>query len=243
MRTMEEHEKFHFPDGSSVHSVDGLRDKIETISYDVFYHHVTNEKNDFAEWVRHVLKDTQLADDLTGATSIVETVEVLNDYLHPKPAQDHLDKLDDIQSRIEHDVLAIKKFDEANSPNEPSQEWSSEAPEAPPVEENSFAESLQSDPESSEPVSTQDVDDIENFNQSDLEAPELYEVPSDQPSTEEIEKKINSQFSKHYKRQETERDEIEKFHHDVGTLIIKDFIWGFIFGVLVGAFLMRFLML
>lgn len=90
--------QFHFADGSAVGSLDQLRDRIENISYQEFYHHVNAEKNDFASWIRHVLKDEKLAGDLEKVTSIVETVEILTDYLNPRPATM---QSDDIQSKIE----------------------------------------------------------------------------------------------------------------------------------------------
>ncbi len=92
------HEKqFHFSDGSSVASLDELRNRIEHLSYQEFYKHVNAEKNDFASWVRHVLQDPKLASDMEKVSSIVETVEILNDYLHPRAAT----AVGDIQSQIE----------------------------------------------------------------------------------------------------------------------------------------------
>ena len=92
------HEKqFHFADGTAIASLDALRDKLESVSYQEFYEHVNAEKNDFANWVEHVLQDKNLAEDMRKVTSIVETVEILNDYLHPHPQGD------DIQAKIEEE--------------------------------------------------------------------------------------------------------------------------------------------
>lgn len=102
---MKPEEQFHFKDGSRIASLDELRDKIERISYDEFYHHVTGSRNDFANWIRYVLKDPQLADQLEKVDSIVETVELLNDYLQPKPKRESFSSPEistDIQSRIEN---------------------------------------------------------------------------------------------------------------------------------------------
>ena len=97
------HEKqFHFRDGSSVATLEQLKSKIESISYQEFYHHVNSEKNDFSAWVRHILQDQRLADDLKRVTSIVETVEILNDYLHPRSV---IAPRNDVQSRIEQTIL------------------------------------------------------------------------------------------------------------------------------------------
>jgi hypothetical protein len=95
--------QFHFRDGASAGSLDALKAKIEGMSYQEFYHHVNVQKNDFASWVRYVLKDERLADDLQKVTSIVETVEILNDYLHPRPVTT---PRTDMQSRIEQSVFS-----------------------------------------------------------------------------------------------------------------------------------------
>lgn len=44
-----------------------LRDALDTMAADVFAHHVTEKKNDFADWIEYVLGDTELAAKLRGA--------------------------------------------------------------------------------------------------------------------------------------------------------------------------------
>lgn len=88
--------RFHFRDGSSVGSAEELQHKLEGISYQEFYHHVNTERNDFANWVRYVLKDEELAEHLQKVTSIVETIELLSDYVTPHTASPQ-----DIQAKIE----------------------------------------------------------------------------------------------------------------------------------------------
>jgi len=101
---MEDHQRFHFRDGNSAGSLDELRDYLEHISYQEFYHHVNTEKNDFANWILHVIKNEELANDLEKITSIVETVEIINDFLHPRATEaSH----DDLQSKIEEESLEL----------------------------------------------------------------------------------------------------------------------------------------
>ncbi|MDD9954218.1 MAG: hypothetical protein OXR66_07850 [Candidatus Woesearchaeota archaeon] len=98
---MEQEKQFHFQDGSAVGDLEELQAKIEALSYDEFYHHVNAEKNDFASWVRHVLQFESVADELDKVTSIVETVEIINDHLNPQPVEaPH----EDIQSKIEESL-------------------------------------------------------------------------------------------------------------------------------------------
>jgi hypothetical protein len=97
--------RFHFGDGTSAGSADELRKKVEGMSYYEFYRHVNPGKNDFANWVRHVLKEEQLAQDLEKVTSIVETVEILNDHAHPLSLKELHESL---QRRIEEDMLGVR---------------------------------------------------------------------------------------------------------------------------------------
>ncbi len=112
-------QRFHFHDGSSVGSLKELLKRLENIGYREFYQHVNTEKNDFANWVRHVLHNEELASDMEKVTSIVETVEIINDFLRPRPATaPH----DDIQSRIEEERLEIRVPVEEKPREAPPQE-------------------------------------------------------------------------------------------------------------------------
>lgn len=95
--------QFHFGDGTSAATLEQLKAKIENIGYQDFYRHVNTAKNDFSSWVRYVLKEEQLADDLQKVTSIVETVEIIDDYLHPRSVS--APRID-TQSRIEQSIFA-----------------------------------------------------------------------------------------------------------------------------------------
>ena len=95
--------QFHFRDGTSVESLEQLKAKLESIGYQEFYHHVNPQKNDFASWIKHVLRDEHLADDLQKVSSIVETVEIIDDYLHPRPVTT---PRIDVQSRIEQSLFS-----------------------------------------------------------------------------------------------------------------------------------------
>ena len=102
------HEKrFHFRDGSSVGSIEELKRKLEGIGYQEFYHHVNAEKNDFANWIQYVVQDAALAAHLRKVSSIVETVEILNDALAPPSFA-----TDDLQRKIEEESLDIHVAEE-----------------------------------------------------------------------------------------------------------------------------------
>jgi len=206
---MKPEEQFHFKDGSRIASLDELRDKIERISYDEFYHHVTSSRNDFANWIRYVLKDPQLADQLEKVDSIVETVELLNDYLQPRkkkkePTSSEMSS--DIQSRIEN-LLHVQIPEERKS-FEP-QEEPEESPEQISVQEE---------------VTHQIEEPQQEF--------ETKQEPEEAPHE-----------SHHYSRTKEEKEELDNFHHQLDRIIVKDFIWGMIFGLIVGFILARVLVL
>jgi len=112
-------QRFHFRDGSDVSDLAGLKEKIESLSYEEFYNHVNEEKNDFANWIGSVLQQPELAGRLKKVTSIVETVELLNEALYPEETKRHEGELQaqdvpDTQERIEEELFAPEPFGEAD---------------------------------------------------------------------------------------------------------------------------------
>ena len=55
---------FFLIDGSTISDLHGLADALDMMSHDVFYYHVDGDRNDFANWVRAILKEAELADKL-----------------------------------------------------------------------------------------------------------------------------------------------------------------------------------
>lgn len=198
------HDKqFHFSNGTSAKNLNELMDAIQAMSYDQFYNYVNSTKNDFANWIRFVLKDNQLADTLEKVTSIVETIEILNDYMHPKVAQQHLEAQDDIQSQIEKEILEVPSF-----PEEPPNFDDLVSPE--PVEAP-VAETVDVPIESNEPSESETSPDV----------PPVDEKPVDE-KPQIVEKKLEAAIP-----------------HDVGKLIVKDFIYGLLVGLIIGLILGR----
>lgn len=133
-------QKFHFSDGTSVGDLEQLKEKIESISYDEFYGHVNEEKNDFAAWVEGVLKETEVAERLKAVNSIVETVEILNEALFPEEVQHAETKLKeegmkDFQERIEEQLFTDVPL--AEPMTEPNASPSEELPAVEEIPEDS----------------------------------------------------------------------------------------------------------
>lgn len=59
-----EDKAFWLADGHKLMNLKELRNALTTIPPDVFNHHVNDQRNDFANWTRDVVRDPDLSDDL-----------------------------------------------------------------------------------------------------------------------------------------------------------------------------------
>lgn len=55
---------FFLADGTVISDLMELADALDSMAHEVFYHHVNEANNDFANWVRAVMKDDELADQI-----------------------------------------------------------------------------------------------------------------------------------------------------------------------------------
>ena len=60
---------FKLIDGSEIKNLLELADALEKMSDDVFYYHVSKQKNDFSNWVRDVFKQEELANKISGCNN------------------------------------------------------------------------------------------------------------------------------------------------------------------------------
>ena len=74
---------FHFESGRKAKNLKELEEGIRRMSYREFNHHVNTEKNDFANWVAHVLHDRGLADKLETTQSKEITLLKIHERLNP----------------------------------------------------------------------------------------------------------------------------------------------------------------
>jgi hypothetical protein len=76
----EVHPDFHFnlADGTPIKSIQGLKDSLNTMDDNSFNQHVNDEKNDFAEWIRIVYKNNELADKLNQEKTREGIKNILN---------------------------------------------------------------------------------------------------------------------------------------------------------------------
>lgn len=57
---------FLFCDGHPVRNVTQLAEKLEHIQEEVFNHHVTEDRNDFVNWIKDVFEEVELAEEIAG---------------------------------------------------------------------------------------------------------------------------------------------------------------------------------
>src|SRR4030043_63878 len=68
-------------EGITVSNLRELREFLSMASDEVFHHHVDGQKNDFENWIRHSLKNQELADLLRNKKTKEDTIMVLDYFL------------------------------------------------------------------------------------------------------------------------------------------------------------------
>ncbi len=64
---------FVLNDGRKLKSVQELTNSLETMSDDLFNYHVTDIKNDFANWIDDIFNESKLAEEMKKTKSRIET--------------------------------------------------------------------------------------------------------------------------------------------------------------------------
>lgn len=69
---------FYVNDGTVIRNIYDLNGKLVSIDEQTFGHHITDDRNDFQNWVRDVLEDYQLAEELGLTKSREVMLEAIN---------------------------------------------------------------------------------------------------------------------------------------------------------------------
>lgn len=77
LRHVPEEKRFYCHDGRILNNIYELKSALEAMDEDTYKHHVTEEKNDFARWVREVLMDSKLSNDLSRCASSRDAMQVV----------------------------------------------------------------------------------------------------------------------------------------------------------------------
>lgn len=74
-------ECFWTQDGRILQNLADLQMAFGSMDDEVFLHHVTKEKNDFADWVEYVLQDIEIANGLRKAKKKAQAEKILKEHL------------------------------------------------------------------------------------------------------------------------------------------------------------------
>ncbi|MCX6256298.1 MAG: hypothetical protein NTW49_00090 [Bacteroidia bacterium] len=72
---------FRLSNGKELYNIAELSGEIPLMEDHVFYHHVSDYHNDFANWIRDVYEQKALANKVVKANSKVKLAEILEDAL------------------------------------------------------------------------------------------------------------------------------------------------------------------
>lgn len=96
---------FYAKNGHVYKNLHHLHSGLKDMDDDTWQHHVNEEKNDFSEWLKHVLDEEHLASKLSSSRSKAEALSHIEDHLNPKSknpqipsAQDSTVQIQDAQS-------------------------------------------------------------------------------------------------------------------------------------------------
>lgn len=78
-------ENFFFTaDGRTISDLLELADALDEISDEVFFHHVNEQKNDFSNWIREVMDEPKLADEIIEIRVPIKTQVIILKHLVKK---------------------------------------------------------------------------------------------------------------------------------------------------------------
>ncbi|MFW6285534.1 MAG: DUF5752 family protein [Nanoarchaeota archaeon] len=103
---------FHLKNGKKITDLKGLAKELKNISHDVFDHHVNHYKNDFSNWIKHSLKDEDLAVKIHKRLNKIEIeLEVLRHLVHDTPKKKTINtkKIKPINKKVEKAKTSKKK--------------------------------------------------------------------------------------------------------------------------------------
>lgn len=72
---------FWVNNGPVLKNIPDLKNALLGMSEDTFKYHVNKEKNDFADWVRDILKDNVLANKLAKTKTLKSTIKAVEERL------------------------------------------------------------------------------------------------------------------------------------------------------------------
>lgn len=99
---------FHLHSGETIHTLSELEEAAKSMSAEVFSHHVNEQRNDFATWIKHGHNDLVLAEKVFAVSSASELAQVL-----AKPEEGVASYLESLKQQLHAQVE--KSIDEMRS--------------------------------------------------------------------------------------------------------------------------------
>ena len=84
MNDVPEDKRFWVCDGSVIKNIDELINTLRSMNDDIFRYHVNENKNDFYNWIRDVIGDRFLANQIKEAKDRAETAEIVENLSKKK---------------------------------------------------------------------------------------------------------------------------------------------------------------
>ena len=81
LKHVPEEKRFYTHDGTVLSNLYELKNALGKMGRQTYVHHVTDDKNDFARWVREVLVDDKLANDLAKAAGQKEAAKLVSERI------------------------------------------------------------------------------------------------------------------------------------------------------------------
>jgi len=72
---------FYLKDGRKLLNLEQLSKALANMENDVFYHHVTPEKNDFHNWIRDIILDLELAEKILNAKNPAYAKKIIDERI------------------------------------------------------------------------------------------------------------------------------------------------------------------
>ncbi len=84
---------FHLYNGKTLKNIRDLIDALKVMDQETFRHHVNEGRNDFANWIRDVLKDDHLALKIVHLENRKSIIVALEKAINPMRGLNHIGKL------------------------------------------------------------------------------------------------------------------------------------------------------
>lgn len=81
LRHVPDEKRFYCHDGKILNNIYELKIALDEMHTHTYNHHVTDEKNDFARWVREVLIDDKLSNEMVKCTCSKDAAQIVSERI------------------------------------------------------------------------------------------------------------------------------------------------------------------